>query len=246
VGVQVVGHCSVQDDQLVEYQRKVMMLSKDFRAVFMERISREDNMRADQLANDAIDEELQVVDSLSEYIDEEWTSHAKHASQQHSVHPHHQSRPHTHPLPLPALHLKVKPVASVSPHVVKHHVDSHKAAARKSDESRRSRLFCSDEEQVGQVGSPVRNHVQAATKSRRSHRLLSSSPTRRPDISASFLPHWDTSQFDSSFLDEFTGNSGDANLQQGEGNPASGSGTVNTTEQAEDSSAISSSSEESV
>lgn len=218
----------MQDDRLVEYQRKVMTLSKDFRALFMERVSREDNMRADRLANDAIDEELQVVDSLSEFIDQEWTSHEKHASQQHSVHTHahqHNSRPHTHPLPLPAPHLKVKPVASVSPHVVKRHFvpESNKCIhTTKSDDispARRSRLFCSDEEKVEQTSSPLRNHVQAAAKSRR--KPAGCRHPARSEISASMLlPHLDVSPFS----DETSG--GDTNLQQGvEGNSVSGSGT---------------------
>lgn len=248
------GHCSVQDDRLVEYQRKVMMLSKDFRALFMERISREDNMRADRLANDAIDEELQVVDSLSEFIDQEWASHEKHASQQHSVHPHthqhqhlhpyqhqhqhQQCRPQSHPLPLPAPHLKVKPVASLSPHVVKRHVlpgDDIKGVTKSGDDSppRRSHLFCSDEESslLKEEKSPVaRNHsqhVQAAAKSRR-HRLFSSSPTRLPEISASLLPHLDCLEGPMDSLPFSTDESAagsQGSLQQVVGNSSGSTGT---------------------
>lgn len=59
----------MQDECLFEYHKRVKMLAREFRVIFMERISREDNMRADLLANEAIDEELQAVSSLSEYID---------------------------------------------------------------------------------------------------------------------------------------------------------------------------------
>ena len=243
---QVVGHSSVQDDRLVEYQRKVMTLSKDFRALFMERISREENMRADRLANDAIDEELQVVDSLSEYIDKEWTSNEKHASQQHAVHTHthsyHHSRPLSHPLPLPAPHLKVKPVASVSPHVVKRHIGpaiDSKGATKGDDDSlpSRSRLFCSDEEssfKVEEKSPDVRNlsqHVQAAAKSRRKpgcSRLLSTSP-HKPEISASsLLPRLDCLEDKLDILpfsaDESTAASQE-NMQQAEGDSSGSNGT---------------------
>jgi hypothetical protein len=97
----------VQDEGLLEYHKRVKSLAREFRVIFMERISREDNMRADLLANEAIDEELQAVSSLSEYIDKEWMP----MSQKHTTTP---SAVHTN--------LKIKPVASISPHVVKEHV----------------------------------------------------------------------------------------------------------------------------
>lgn len=96
----------MQDDRLFEYHKKVKTLAREFRALFMERISREDNMRADRLANEAIDEELQAVSSLSEYIDKEWMP----MSQKHTA----------TPVAVPT-NLKIKPVASISPHVVKEH-----------------------------------------------------------------------------------------------------------------------------
>jgi hypothetical protein len=236
---QVVGHCSVQDDRLVEYQRKVVTLSKDFRALFMERVSREDNMRADRLANDAIDEELQVVDSLSEFLDQEWTSQEKHASQQHALHAHAHlhSHPHSHPVPLPAPHLKMKPVASVSPHVVKRHIgqgEENRMAPKCSDDcpTRRSRLFCSVEESSlkEEENSPtVRNHaqhVQAAAMSRRRsgrHRLFSTSPTKRTEISAELLPCLDCLEDKMDIL-PFSADESTAGSQE-EGNSSGSTGT---------------------
>lgn len=101
----------MQDEGLFDYHKRVKSLAREFRVIFMERISREDNMRADRLANEAIDEELQAVSSLSEYIDKEWMP----MSQKHTTTP---LAVHTN--------LKIKPVASISPHVVKEHaqVDS--------------------------------------------------------------------------------------------------------------------------
>ena len=102
----------MQDEGLLEYHKRVKSLAREFRVIFMERISREDNLRADRLANEAIDEELQAVSSLSEYIDKEWMPMS---SQKHTT---------TTTTPSSAVHntnLKIKPVTSISPHVVKEH-----------------------------------------------------------------------------------------------------------------------------
>lgn len=150
--VQVVGHSLVQDKRLLEYQQKVLALTGEFKGVFVERISREDNARADRLANEAIDEELQIVDNLSEYIDQEWS----HTCAGQSA--------------LPS-NLHIKPVASVSPHVVKvHGTTANSKAAKTRNESpqkpSRSRCFVQEETSQADIKPQSRPHyVQAAAHS---------------------------------------------------------------------------------
>ena len=117
----------MHDEGLFEYHKRVKSLAREFGVIFMERISREDNMRADRLANEAIDEELQAVSSLSEYIDKEWMPMTqKHAPTSLAVH----------------TNLKMKPVTSISPHVVKEHAPVDSPVMAKTTTATKPNSFC--------------------------------------------------------------------------------------------------------